>query len=89
MVLVESLSLGTPVVSLDIISGPSEIVQHQKNGLLITERSLPLFSEALESICFDEAYYLKLKANTKPSVENFSIQAISDKWNQTLQHAIR
>ena len=89
MVLVESLSLGTPVVSLDIISGPSEIVQHQKNGLLIAERSLPLFSEALESICFDEAYYLKLKANTKPSVENFSIQAISDKWNQTLQHAIR
>jgi glycosyltransferase involved in cell wall biosynthesis len=89
MVLVESLSLGTPVVSLDIISGPSEIVQHQKNGLLIAERSLPLFSEALESICFDEILYQKLKMNTKPSVEKFSMQAISEKWNQTLQHAIR
>ncbi|WP_026452731.1 glycosyltransferase [Aequorivita capsosiphonis] len=89
MVLVESLSLGTPVVSLDIISGPSEIVQHQKNGLLIAERSLPLFSKALQEICFDETLYQTLKENTKPSVEKFSMQVISEKWNQTLQHAIR
>ncbi|SRX54772.1 glycosyltransferase [Aequorivita sp. CIP111184] len=88
MVLVESLSLGTPVVSLNIISGPSEIVQHQKNGLLITERSLPLFSEALQTLCFDEQLYETLKKNAKPSVEKFSMQAISEKWNQTLQHAI-
>ncbi|MDN3725179.1 glycosyltransferase [Aequorivita sp. SDUM287046] len=89
MVLVESLSLGTPVVSLDIPSGPSEIVQHQKNGLLIAERSLPLFSEALQNICFADGFYQKLKANTKPSVEKFSMQTISEKWNQTLQHALR
>ena len=89
MVLVESLSLGTPVVSLDIISGPSEIVQHKKNGLLIAERSLPLFAEALQAICFDEALYQSLKENTKSSVEMFSMQAISEKWNQTLQDAIR
>ncbi len=89
MVLVESLSLGTPVVSLDIVSGPSEIVQHQKNGLLIAERSLPLFAEALQRVCFDETLYQTLKENAKPSVTKFSMQAISEKWNQTLQHAIR
>ncbi len=89
MVLVESLSLGTPVVSLDIISGPSEIVQHQKNGLLIAERSLPLFAEALQKICFDEKLYNEMKANAKPSITKFSMQSISEKWNQTLQHAIR
>ncbi|HPE83948.1 MAG TPA: glycosyltransferase [Aequorivita sp.] len=89
MVLVESLSLGTPVVSLNIISGPSEIVRHQKNGLLIAERSLPLFSEALQKVCFDETLYKTLKENAKPSVENFSMQAISEKWNQTLHNAIR
>ena len=89
MVLVESLSMGTPVVSLDIVSGPSEIVQHQKNGLLITERSLPLFAEALQNVCLDEALYETLKLHTKPSVEKFSMQNISEKWNQTLQHALR
>ncbi|MCZ4319711.1 glycosyltransferase [Aequorivita viscosa] len=89
MVLVESLSMGTPVISLDIISGPSEIIQHNKNGLLIAERSLPLFAEALQSVCFDETLFQNLKKNTKPSVEKFSMQNISEKWNQTLQHAIR
>lgn len=89
MVLVESLSLGTPVISLDIISGPSEIVQHEKNGLLIAERSLPLFAEALQTVCFNDILYETLKKNTKTSVEKFSMQAISEKWNQTLQHAIR
>lgn len=88
MVLVESLSLGTPVVSLDIVSGPSEIIQHQKNGLLITERSLPLFSEALKHICFDEAFYQSLKLNTKTSVEKFSMSEIAKIWNQTLQHVL-
>lgn len=89
MVLVESLSMGIPVISLDIISGPSEIVRHQQNGLLIAERSLPLFAEALQSLCFDEELYETLKKNAKPSVEQFSMQAISEKWNQTLQNAIR
>lgn len=89
MVLVESLSLGTPVVSLDIISGPSEIVEHNKNGLLIAERSLPLFSEALHKMCFDDTLYNTLKMNSESSVEKFSMQNISKKWNQILQHAIR
>ena len=88
MVLVESLSLGTPVVSLNIVSGPSEIVQHKKNGLLIPERNLSLFAEALQTICFDEGMYQIMKNNARPSVEKFSMQTISEKWNQTLQHAL-
>ncbi|MCG2419603.1 glycosyltransferase [Aequorivita sp. F47161] len=88
MVLVESLSMGTPVISLDIISGPSEIIQHNKNGLLIAERSLPLFAEALQSVCFYETLFQNLKKNTKPSVEKFSMQNISEKWNQTLHNAL-
>jgi len=89
MVLVESLSLGTPVVSLDIISGPSEIIEDGKNGLLIRERSLPLFAEALQKISANKAFYEILKAQTKPSVTRFSMQNISEIWNQKLQHAIR
>ncbi len=88
MVLVESLSLGTPVISLDIISGPSEIVQHNTNGLLIKERSLPLFAKALQDICFNVELYKKLKDNASSSVEDFSMQTISEKWNKTLRDAI-
>ncbi len=89
MVLVESLSLGVPVVSLDIVSGPSEIIEHNKNGLLISERSVPLFAEALTTICFDEEAYQAMKNNARPSVEQFSMQTISNKWLQTLQYALQ
>ncbi|MFT4673740.1 MAG: glycosyltransferase involved in cell wall biosynthesis [Saprospiraceae bacterium] len=89
MVLVESLSLGIPVVSLDIVSGPSEIIQHEYNGLLIKERSLDKFADALRVICKDEVLYLKLKAQAQGSVTQFSMQEISEKWNKLLHHVIR
>ena len=34
-VLIESIALGTPVVSFDCKSGPSEIIQNNKNGYLV------------------------------------------------------
>ena len=89
MVLVESLSLGVPVVSLDIVSGPSEIIQPTYNGLLVKERDVAKFADALSVICKDEVLYLKLKSHTQSSVLQFSMQEISLKWNQLLQHVIR
>ncbi len=88
MVLVESLSLGTPIVSLDIVSGPSEIIKHEKNGLLISERNIQKFAKALQNICTDESFYRTLKENTKPSVSQFSMDEIGKKWNQLLQDVI-
>ena len=35
MVLLETLACGTPVVSWNYESGPSEIIQDQHNGLLV------------------------------------------------------
>jgi len=89
MVLVESLSLGSPVVSLDIISGPSEIIKHQKNGLLITKREVPLFSDAMKKMFDDEELYQQCKEQAKKSVEKYSMQMISKKWNQLLQDELQ
>lgn len=89
MVLVESLSVGVPVISLDIVSGPSEIIQHNYNGLLVKERDPEKFADALGVICRDEVLYLKLKAQTQGSVQQFSMQEISAKWDKLLQHVIR
>ncbi|MCW5520694.1 glycosyltransferase [Aureitalea sp. L0-47] len=85
MVLVESLSVGTPVISLDIASGPSEIVVDGENGLLIPERSLPLFSEAIRKIKDDDSLYERLSSNAKSSIEAFSMEAIAARWKKLLE----
>lgn len=88
MVLVESLALGTPVVSLDIVSGPNEIIDHELNGLLIAERSIPLFAAALERLSNDRALYERCRKNSQTSVARFSMEATAKKWNQLLNNEI-
>lgn len=84
MVLVESLSVGTPVVSLDIQSGPSEIIIDRKNGLLVGARSPELFAKSLREICLDDDLYKTCKAYAKNSVKDFSMEKIGKKWNEML-----
>ena len=84
MALVESLSLGIPVVSLDINSGPSEIIMHKKNGLLVSERNTTLFACALKEICEGEIFYAECKANASSSVSKFSKEVITEAWTKLL-----
>ncbi|GGE10019.1 glycosyltransferase [Psychroflexus salis] len=84
MVLIESLAMGTPVVSLDFTSGPSEVIQHRKNGLLVKKRSISDFACALDEMCFDNELYSFCKKNTQTSVEAFSEKEIALKWHQLL-----
>ena len=89
MVLIEALSFGVPVVSLDIVSGPSEIVQDRENGLLIPKREVSLFAEGLQEMMHNETLSSHCKNNAKASVAAFSMQEISKKWNQLVQDELR
>jgi len=84
MVLVESLSMGTPVISLDIVSGPSEIIQQEKNGLLVPKREVSLFASAMRNMVDNETLYENCRTNARESVEPFSFNKISEKWNKLI-----
>lgn len=47
-VLLESIAQGTPVVSVDCASGPSEIIQEGVNGFLVKSRNAEEFAAAIE-----------------------------------------
>lgn len=84
MVLVESLSLGVPIVALDIISGPSEIIHHETNGLLIQERSTSSFAKAMVRMFEDDTLYQNCKESAQISVSQFSEKIIAERWHQLL-----
>lgn len=49
-VLIESITLGTPVVAFDCPSGPSEIIKNGINGYLIEDKNINLFAVALKKL---------------------------------------
>lgn len=83
-VLLESLSVGTPVVSLDITSGPSEIVRNEENGLLISKREVPLFAKGLRRMVEDENLYNHCAAQARKSLEPFSWETVARQWKEVI-----
>ena len=84
IVLMEALSLGTPVISFDCKSGPSEIIKHKENGLLVENQDFKALTEALDLLFFDNELYLKCKSNSKDSVTKFSEDIVFNKWIELL-----
>jgi len=50
MVILEALALETPVVAFNCKSGPSEMILHNKNGLLIKDQDWSAMLEAIEKL---------------------------------------
>jgi glycosyltransferase involved in cell wall biosynthesis len=85
LVLIESLATGTPVISVNCETGPSEIIQHNKNGLLLESYDKNELSEAFKSILSDENMLNIFRKNALSSVEKFSKDIIADKWRHVLE----
>lgn len=84
MVVVESLSMGVPVVSLDIVSGPSEVVKHQQNGWLVSQRDTSEFAQAMQAMFDDLDLYQRCKAQAQDSVAHLTQAHIAQQWHQLI-----
>ena len=84
MILVESLAMGTPVVSVDCTSGPSEVIRTGVNGILVTEKTISNFATALDKMITEEDFYYTCKEGTKPSVEKYRKEFIAQDWKKIL-----
>ncbi len=85
MVLIESLSLGTPVISVDCQFGPNEIVIHEKNGLLVKNNNPDLLANSMIRLYNDNKLYLTCKKNAINSVKKFNKDSISILWENLLK----
>lgn len=84
-VLVESLRLGVPVVSVDCESGPSEIIVDGFNGLLVENNNVGILSSAMNRMVEDDFLYQNCKKNSKNSVSHLSFEVISEYWKEILK----
>lgn len=67
-VLLESMALGTPVISTDIVGIP-EVVRHDDTGLLVPEHNPASLADALQTLLESPALQLRLARNARALIE--------------------
>jgi len=85
LVLIESLSLDTPVIAINCETGPSEIIKHNVNGILLETYNVNELSNALIKIVDNENTVIKFKKNALFSVQKFNKKNIAIKWKAALE----
>lgn len=81
-VLIESLSVGTPVISVDCKSGPKEIIKNQENGLLVKNHDADALAGAINAFVTDDELYARCKENAVASVSHLSMDVIGKQWKE-------
>lgn len=84
LVLLEAQALGLPVVSYDILTGPSEIINHNKDGILVEEKNVEKFAKAMLFLANNPQTRENFSKNALENVKKFSKERILDIWRKIL-----
>ncbi|VXB68371.1 Glycosyltransferase [Flavobacterium sp. 9AF] len=85
MVILESLAVGTPVISFDCPTGPSEMIVHHENGLLIENQNFSELQNKMEWLIQHPKFIELYKKQSIKSVANFENNVILERWNSILK----
>lgn len=84
-VMVEAMQLGCAVVSVDCQSGPSDLIRHDKSGLLVNN-SIEALTAGLQSLAADPDLRARLgEAAQRDVTERLSPSKIYGRWHQCIQ----
>lgn len=82
--LIESLACGTPVVSVDCDSGPSEIVLNKENGILVENYNITALANAFNEFAENEELYVYCGKNAKESIKHLQEDNIGVQWKELI-----
>ena len=80
MVLLEAMSQGMACISYNCKTGPSDIINHLTNGILVEDQNKSAMKKQLLELINNEDLRTSLSKNAVKSIDSFSIEAISSKW---------
>ncbi|WP_346882819.1 glycosyltransferase [uncultured Algibacter sp.] len=80
LVILEALTLEKPVISFNCKSGPSELIVHKENGLLINNQDFHELEKSIDLLQQDKALYNKMINNAQKSVDKFDAYHMIKHW---------
>jgi len=84
MVLIEAMSKGLPIVSTDCETGPREVVDPGRTGLLVPTGDATALAAGLRTLMDDEALRRRMGAQAGADAEAYSLTAIGPRWDELL-----
>ena len=84
MVLIESISKGTPVVAYDVRVGPRAIIKEGYNGFLIKENDIEEFIKNMNFLIKEDNIYNNMSKNAITSSILYSEEKLKDTWFKIL-----
>jgi glycosyltransferase involved in cell wall biosynthesis len=82
--LAEALACGTPAVSFDCQTGPSTIIRHEMDGLLVPPEDVPQLCAALDRLMSNATLRREFSSRAVEAQERFSIEAVARQWNSVI-----
>lgn len=80
MVMIEAMVCGLPVVTFDYKCGPKDIVDDDKNGLLVKDDDIKGLAEAMMKLMGDESLRSKMSAYAREVANIYSEEKVMQKW---------
>lgn len=84
LAILESLSLGTPVISYDVDYGPAELIQDGFNGYLVSEGDIDQMVEKVDLLLSDSQKMEQFSMNSIQSAQHFNMTTVGNKWRNIL-----
>jgi glycosyltransferase involved in cell wall biosynthesis len=82
MVIIEAMSKGLPAVSFDCPRGPSDIITHEEDGLLVPEEDVDGFARALLRLIESEDERDRMGAMARETAREYAVEAIGRDWDR-------
>ena len=80
LVLLEAKANGLPIISFDICTGPSEIVEDGINGILVPPYDLQAFAGEIERLIVDDELRVYMASRAREGLDRFSKERVLNQW---------
>lgn len=85
MVLIEAQTFGLPIISFDCPHGPAEVINHEKNGLLVENQNVEALAQAMFELMNDDKKRNQYSLQALKDAERFQENNILRLWRNILE----
>ena len=89
LVLIEAMSKGMAVVAFDCPTGPADIVDDHRNGILVPAQDVERLTAGMLELVEDEALRRRCGAAAIETAREYTMAAVGPQWDEMLQALLR